>query len=83
MAHLYLKEVLLLLTAWIVYGKVKNWLAERRLKKWGEENGCADPPEVPNKLPGGIERLWFLVTGMKGMFPPLAKTCSSSRHQHS
>lgn len=67
MAHLYLKEVLLLLTAWIVYGKVKNWLAERRLKKWGEENGCADPPEVPNKLPGGIERLWFLVTGMKGL----------------
>jgi hypothetical protein len=66
MAHLYIKEVLFLFTTWIVYGKVKVWLDDRKLKKWGDENGCEAVPVVPNKLPYGLERLWFIVTKAKG-----------------
>jgi hypothetical protein len=66
MAYLYIKEALLVFVAWIVFGKIRNWLDERRLRKWGEENGCADPPTVPNKWPYGVERIWIIVTGMKG-----------------
>jgi len=68
MAHLFLREILLSFGAWIAYSKLRTWLDDRRLKKWGEENGCGDTPTVPNKLPWGLERLWVLLTGMKGAF---------------
>ncbi len=68
MAHLYIKEILAVFVSWIVYGKIKNYVEQRRLRKWGEENGCGEPPMVPNELPYGVERAWRMLTGMKGIF---------------
>lgn len=53
--------------AWIAYSKVKSWLRNRELKRWGDENGCGELPKVPNELPFGVERAWKIMTGMKGM----------------
>jgi hypothetical protein len=52
----------------IVFFQVRNWLRWRALKKWGEQHGCGDAPEVENQLPGGIERYSILFTGMKSTY---------------
>jgi hypothetical protein len=52
---------------WVVYKQVNNWFEWRALNKWGDQYGCVEPPAVPNKLPGGLERYSILFTGLKGM----------------
>jgi hypothetical protein len=66
MAKLFLKEVALIFVVWVVYKQVRNWLRWRALKKFGDDHGCGAALALPNKLPGGLERLWFLFTGAKG-----------------
>lgn len=55
---------------YVAYKKVQHFLKWRALKKWGDAQGCGEPPVVPNVLPGGLERYKVLFTGIKG--------CSSS-----
>lgn len=69
MAKLFLKEAALLFVVWVIYKQVQIWLRWRALKKFGDKHGCGDPPVVPNKLPGGIERYAILFTGLKGELP--------------
>jgi hypothetical protein len=62
----YLVRAALIAVAAIVFFQVRNRLRWRALKKWGEQHGCGDAPEVKNQLPGGIERYSIIFTGMKG-----------------
>jgi hypothetical protein len=68
MVFFYLKAVILFLVSWLVYANVKTWWSFRRLRKWGKQYGCAEAPVVPNEWPWGLERLYFLLTKLKGMF---------------
>lgn len=67
MVFLYLKAIALFLVSWLVYANVQSWWRFRQLRKWGEQYGCGDAPEVPNEWPWGLERVWFLLTKLKGM----------------
>jgi len=67
MVFFYLQAIALFLVSWLAYANVQSWWSFRQLRKWGEQYGCADAPEVPNEWPWGLERVWFLLTKLKGM----------------
>lgn len=66
MAYLYVKEILLALTGWIIFVQVRYWLRWRALKKWGAAQGCKDAIALPNILPGGIERYGLVIDLLLG-----------------
>ncbi|CZR54184.1 related to n-alkane-inducible cytochrome P450 [Phialocephala subalpina] len=66
MSYLYIKEILAAFTAWVVFVQVRNWLRWRSLNKWAAAQGCKEPPNVPNHLPGGIERYGFVIQLLLG-----------------
>ena len=68
MGHFGLTQLVVLLFVWLLYKQVTNWVRSKSLKKWGKQYGCDEPPSLPNKLPGGLERYGVLFTGFKGMF---------------
>ena len=61
-----LKELALLLLGWVIFVQTRNWLHWRGVKKLGDANACEDPPALPNKLPGGIERYSLVLFGYGG-----------------
>lgn len=72
MAYLFMREALLLFVAWVVFVQVRYWYRWRVLKEWSRQNGCEEAPVVPNRLPWGLERYWFLVDGsLASMFPAM------------
>lgn len=58
--YLYIREILAAFTAWAVFVQVRHWLRWRALKKWGDEQGYKDAPNLPNYLPWGVERFGFV-----------------------
>ena len=66
-SSLLIKDALLLLVAWIAFIQTRNWLRWRAFHKWAVQNRCGDTPALPNKLPGGIERLFIFFTNLKGI----------------
>jgi len=67
MTHSYIAEAALLFLGWIVVVQIKNWARWRSLKRLGDANGCGAVTTLPNKLPGGLDRL--IVTVMAGEIP--------------
>lgn len=72
MSHFYVETLGILFVLWAVFVQIRNWLLWRALKRWGDQYGCKSAPAVPNKLPGGVERLYLLFTGIKSKVSPLA-----------
>jgi hypothetical protein len=71
MVYLYVKEVLLLLSAWAAFIQIRYWYRWRVFRKQSLQNGLGEPPIVPNKLPWGIERFAFLVNGQMASTSPI------------
>jgi hypothetical protein len=57
MADSYIPGAVLLFFGWLVVVQIKNWARWRSLKKFSDANGCGDMVAVPNKLPGGLDRV--------------------------
>ena len=57
MANSHIIDAVLLFIVWVVSIQIKHWARWHALKKFGDENGCGNMPTVPNKLPGGLERV--------------------------
>ena len=74
MVYLFVKEILLLLSACAVFIQVRHWYRWRVFKRQSIQNGLEEPPILPNKLPWGIERFAILVNGQ------LASTSPTSPH---
>ena len=72
MVYLFVKEILLLLSAWAVFIQVRHWYRWRVFKRQSLQNGFGEPPVVPNKLPWGIERFAFLVNGQIASMSPIS-----------
>lgn len=62
MAHTYIKDAIILFVFWAVFIQIKDRTRWRALKRFGNENGCGDMPTVPNKLPGGVDRMIKMLT---------------------
>jgi len=75
----YVVRLALIAVAAIVFFQVRNWLRWRALKKWGEQHGCGDAPELENKLPGGLDRWYIIFTGMKGKIEIVQETVPEVR----
>jgi hypothetical protein len=71
MVYLYVKEVLLLLSAWAAFIQIRYRYRWRVFRKQSLQNGLGEPPVVPNKLPWGIERFAFLVNGQMASTSPI------------
>ncbi|EKD19071.1 hypothetical protein MBM_02308 [Drepanopeziza brunnea f. sp. 'multigermtubi' MB_m1] len=67
MFFFYLKSLVLLLVSGIVYGNISSWIRWRRLRQWGKQYGCGEAPKQLNKLPWGVEKVWFMINNIKGL----------------
>jgi hypothetical protein len=65
MAHSYINNAILLFVFWVVLIQIKHLARWRALKKFGDENDCGDIPTVPNRLPGGLDRVVKVLTNGK------------------
>jgi hypothetical protein len=59
MADFYISGAALLFLGWLAVVQIKNWAHWRSLKRFGDANGCGDVVVVPNKLPGGLDRVFM------------------------
>lgn len=68
MVYLFIREILLILTTWVLYIQTRHWARWRTFNKWRVANGYAEPAVVENKYPGGAERYYAILKGINGEF---------------
>lgn len=45
-----------------IYTWILSYVTERKFRKFAEANGCGEPYKIKNLLPGGVERIFKIIT---------------------